>query len=181
MVRSLSVLGIRREKKQVFSQREKRRQCVTAAVVRAAEQDQRLFRQRQQAESKSELQNPVAEAPALQIAAAAADQRLVFTCPQCEKIRCDKPVFSITPTQSQQSHIGVNSECLAAIYIYVCVCIYIYFFFFSFLLENSRLTENTDYVYGREDLVNFVYCLDVLICSIEDSRLFSCQYNSFHL
>ena len=137
MVRSLSVLGIRREKKQVFSQREKRRQCVTAAVVRAAEQDQRLFRQRQQAESKSELQNPVAEAPALQIAAAAADQRLVFICPQCEKIRCDKPVFSITPTQSQQSHIGVSSECLAAIYIYVCVYIYIYIFFFFFIREQQ--------------------------------------------
>ena len=123
---------------------------MTAAVVRAAEQDQSLFKQRQQAENKSELQNPITEAPVLQIAAAAADQRLVFTCPQCEKIHCDKPVFSITPTQSWQSCIGVNSECLAAIYIYVCVgvcvcvcvclCVYIYIYiFFFFKVENSRL------------------------------------------
>ena len=46
---------------------------MTAAVVRAAEQDQSLCKQRQQAENKSELQNPITEAPVLQIAAAAAD------------------------------------------------------------------------------------------------------------
>lgn len=81
---------------------------MTAAMVRAAEQDQSLFKQRHRAENKSELQNPISEAPALQIAAAAADQGLVFTCPQCEKTHGDKLIFSITPTQSQQSHIGVN-------------------------------------------------------------------------
>ena len=48
---------------------------MTAAVVRAAEQDQSLFKQRQQAENKSELQNPITEAPVLQIAAAAANPR----------------------------------------------------------------------------------------------------------
>ena len=133
MVTSLNFLGIRREKKHVFSQRGKRGQCVTAAVVRAAEQDQSLFKQRQQAENKSELQNPITEAPVLQIAAAAADQRLVFTCPQCEKIHCDKPVFSITPTQSRQACIGVNSECLAAIYIYIYTHTHIYIYTHTYI------------------------------------------------
>lgn len=74
------------------------------------------FQTKAQAENKSEPQNPISEAPVLQIAAAAADQGLAFTCPQREKIHGDKLIFSITPTQSQQSHIAVNSEYLAAIF-----------------------------------------------------------------
>lgn len=85
----------------------------TAARVQAAEQDQSLFKQRQGQKINLSSQIPSLRGPS---AAAAADPRLAFTCPQCEKAGGDKRIFSITPTQSQQSRRGGNSESWAAIF-----------------------------------------------------------------
>jgi hypothetical protein len=54
-------------------------------------------------------QSPRISSHRLQIEAAAADQGLAFTCPQCKRAPGDKLIFSVTPTQSAITN-GVNSN-----------------------------------------------------------------------
>lgn len=74
-------------------------------------------------------QNPRISSHKLQIEAAAAGPRLAFTCPVCTGASGDKLIFSITPTQTQQSSMESTPNIKE-----------------PFLVEYSKLPRNTDCV-----------------------------------
>lgn len=90
------------------------------------------FKQRHREENKSEPQNPISEALALQIAAAAADPGLAFTCPVWKDSRWQTDLVQHTHTESAITHRSkrwiVSSH---------------------FFVQGSRLAHNTDNMGNR--------------------------------